>query len=206
MKTIHVVFTTICLGFVLSSCSGTPDATIAQNEQVLEPISCVAVVPARMGSDEEVAKLGGYYDNLRLGLSQVDGVLAKILKGNPKARLISSDELEKNVMGNLGTTIEEAGKATSCDAVMVTTLKKYSQRQGTTYAVDEPASASFDIRLYAVKGKNVLWAADFSETQQTLLSNIFSFGKAQSRGFQWITVEELVEEGLSERLAECPYL
>ncbi len=206
MKSLYAVFATVCVGLVLASCSGTPEATKAGDPQDLEPVTCIAVVPSQMGSDEEVAKLGGYYENIRTGLLYVDSVLAQELKGNPKVRLVSSQQLERDVMGNLGTTIDEAGRATSCDVVMVTTLKKFKQRQGTTYAADEPASTSFEIRLYNTNEKNVIWAADFSETQQSLLSNIFSFGKAQSRGFQWITVEELVKEGLKERIAECPYL
>jgi hypothetical protein len=52
----------------------------------------------------------------------------------------------------------------------------------------------------------VLWTGDFRETQESFLSNIFSFTKMQSRGFKWITVEQLVEQGIKERLATCPYL
>ncbi|BCL61137.1 hypothetical protein DGMP_18300 [Desulfomarina profundi] len=60
--------------------------------------------------------------------------------------------------------------------------------------------------LRHVKTGAVLWSADFKETQESLLSNILSFNKAQSRGFKWISVEELLEQGIRERLAQCPYL
>ena len=52
----------------------------------------------------------------------------------------------------------------------------------------------------------MLWTADFRETQESLLDNILTYNKAQSRGFKWVTVEQLVEQGVKDRLATCPYL
>jgi len=46
----------------------------------------------------------------------------------------------------------------------------------------------------------------FKETQQSLMSNLMTFGKAENRGFKWITVEELVRQGIHEKIEECPYL
>ncbi len=43
-------------------------------------------------------------------------------------------------------------------------------------------------------------------TRGNVLSNILTFNKAQSRGFKWITVENLLTHGLHDRLAGCPYL
>lgn len=205
MKRSFAMWTCCCLGLVLASCSATPEVTDA-GKKILEPVSCIAVLPARVGSDEEVAKIGGYFENVRKGADYVNSVMVQDLMENPKARIVSASQLESEVIGNLVSTIDQASKTTNCDAVLVTTVLKFKQRQGTTYAADEPASAAFDMRLYKVDNKNVIWAADFSETQQPLLSNLFTFGKAQSRGFQWITVEELVSEGLKERIAACPYL
>ncbi len=62
------------------------------------------------------------------------------------------------------------------------------------------------MRLVEVKTKAVLWSADFDETQESLMSNILAFNKAQSRGFKWVSVENLVRQGIKERIADCPYL
>ena len=62
------------------------------------------------------------------------------------------------------------------------------------------------MNLYDTRTKAVIWVADFNETQESLMDNLLSFGKAQSRGFKWITVEELVSQGIRERLADLPYL
>jgi hypothetical protein len=132
--------------------------------------------------------------------------LQQELGANPKARIVTASQLGNEVMGSQAMTIDHASQITGCDAVMMTTVYKFKQRQGTTYAADQPASASFDMRLYNARTSSVIWAADFSETQESLLSNILSFGKAQSSGFKWITVENMVSQGIKERLAACPYL
>ncbi len=72
-------------------------------------------------------------------------------------------------------------------------------------AADAPASASLKIRIVKADKGTVIWSSEFNETQESLLSNVLSFGKAQSRGFKWVTVEELVEQGVRAQLAKCPY-
>ena len=62
------------------------------------------------------------------------------------------------------------------------------------------------MELVRVDDGKVIWNGSFDETQESLLSNLLSFGKAQSRGFKWVTVEELVRQGVHERFAECPYM
>lgn len=206
VKTSFTICICCCLAWVLASCSTTPGTVESGKERVLEPVSCIAVLPAGMGSDEEIAKTGDFNENVRNGAEFANSVLLQELNGNPKARIVTVSQLGGEVMGSQVTTIDQASRITGCDAVLMTTVFKFKQRQGTTYAADEPASASFDMRLYSTGSKNVIWAADFSETQESLLSNIFSFGKAQSRGFKWITVEDMVTQGIKERLAGCPYL
>jgi len=190
-----------CLVSLLASCATQQVATDSPRPQVVAPVSCIAVLPTRMGADEDISRLGGNADNVRRGAEYADTVMAQELAGQPKVRMVSGERL-----GSLGATLTDAAASTGCEAVMVASVYKFRQRAGSTMAADEPASASFDIRIYDAVTKNVLWAADFAETQESLLSNIFSFGKAQSRGFQWITVEELLGQGMKERLSQCPYL
>ena len=45
----------------------------------------------------------------------------------------------------------------------------------------------------------------FDERQQSVMENLLSLGKASSRGFSWITAEQLMREGLKERLDQCGY-
>jgi len=190
-----------CLVSLLASCSSQQITTDSPRQQVVKPVNCIAVLPSRMGEDEDISRLGGTNDNVRRGAEYADTVIQQELSGQPKVRMVSGERI-----GSLGATLTDAAASSGCEGVMVTSVYKFRQRAGSTMAADEPASTSFDIRIYDAVTRNVLWAADFSETQESLFSNIFSFGKAQSRGFQWITVEELMAQGLKERLSQCPYL
>lgn len=200
VKTYLGVIVCSCLLSLLASCSSTPVAT-ESSARVIKPVSCVAVLPARAGEGDEVSKAGGQAENVRSGAAFADSILRQELASHPRVRMVQTDNAN-----NLAAAVAEAGTSSGCGAVMVTSVYKFRQRVGSTMAVDEPASTAFDLRIYDPETRHVLWAADFSETQQTLLSNLFSFGKAQSRGFQWVTVEELLSQGLKERLAACPYL
>lgn len=186
---------------LLASCSSTPQVSGRGAKQAYTPVSCVAVLPARAGEDEDVARSGGKMDNVLRGAAYADSLLRSELAGDPAMRMADSA-----ISGNLNSLVRQVSEETGCEGVLVMTVYKFRQREGSTIATDAPASTSFDIRIYDGNTRHVLWAADFSETQQSLLSDIFSFGKAQSRGFKWITVEELMAQGLKERLEYCPYL
>jgi hypothetical protein len=161
------------------------------------------------GSDEESTILKKDITVLRKGARLADSVLVQQLEGNAKVKFVSAadlGELDNGIEGGVAATLDRVSDKMSCEAVLITTIHRFKQRVGGEYGIDEPASAAFEMRLFNTRSKNVIWAADFNETQESLLENIFSFGKAESRGFKWITVEDLATRGIKERLAECPYL
>ncbi|MBU3984426.1 MAG: hypothetical protein KJ985_13395 [Proteobacteria bacterium] len=98
------------------------------------------------------------------------------------------------------------GAKLDSNAVLDITVTRFHERDGSDLSVNSPASAAFQMVLTHVDSGMVLWAASFDETQEALSSNLLSLGKARNRGFKWITVEELVSQGVKERLADCPYL
>lgn len=210
MKAAYTIFVWSCLTLLLASCASKPDSTsVGDANVVIEPISCMVVLPVRTSVDEGDTVQYKEANNLKQGAMFADSILVRELAGNTKVRIIKGSQLSSlvsGVSGGVAGTVAEVGEQLNCEAVLLTTMRRFKQREGGEMAVDAPASASFDMRLIRVKDKNVIWAADFNETQESLLSNIFSFGKAQSRGFKWITVEDLVAQGIKERLAECPYL
>jgi len=202
VKNLIFVIMCSCLIWLLASCSSKPVTTDNGGRQVIKSVSCIAVLPALAGESEEAPQQEELASqDLRNGAAFADTVLHQQIAAKPEVHMVSGEPI-----GNLASTITSTGASTGCDAVMTTTVYTFRQRQGTEYAVDEPASAAFDMRIYDVASRQVLWAADFHETQEPLLSNILSFGKALGRGFKWITVEQLMAEGMKERLAECPYL
>lgn len=210
-KTIQVGLYIVCfsLYILLSSCSNFMDDGTRKVQVPLEPVRCIVVLPAgtTVGKNDTVTFNSAR--ELERGAKLATEIMARELSGNPKVRVLTANQvsnLVSEVSGGLSGTVTALGKKLNCDAVLTTTIARFKQREGGEYASESPASVRFNMVLRHVKSGAVLWSADFKETQESLLSNILSFNKAQSRGFKWITVEELLEQGIKERLAQCPYL
>ncbi len=175
----------------------------------LEPLRCIVVLPAgtTVGKNDTVTFSSAR--DLERGAKLATEIMAKELSVNPEVRVLTANQvsnLVSEISGGISGTVSALGKKLNCDAVLTTTVSRFKQREGGEYASESPASARFNMVLRHVKTGAVLWSADFKETQKSLFSNILSFNKAQSRGFKWISVEELLEQGIRERLAQCPYL
>ncbi|MEE4135356.1 MAG: hypothetical protein V2I32_04705 [Desulforhopalus sp.] len=195
------------LVFFLSSCALPPGGK--QVALPLEPINCIAVLPAITLVNQDDSVEYRQAKSLERGAAFVSQILQAELTGHPKVLLVGESQLDKlvpEVAGGLSGMVSSIGEKLNCEAVLVTTVHRFEQRQGSEYAVDAPASAEVDLVLWHTAKKTVLWSADFQETQESLLSNLFSYNKMFSRGFKWLTVEQLVEEGVKERLGQCPYL
>lgn len=193
---------------VLSGCSGTVGDG-GQGSAALAPLSCIAVLPAVSAVDKDDQLSAEQRRFLEAGADFATGIITRELGGHTKVRLVTdsqaskfSSELSRGVFG----MVAAVGKQVGCDGVMTTTVRRYQQRQGTEYAVDDPASAEFTMTLLHAASGRVLWTGDFQETQESFLDNILTYEKMQSRGFKWVSVEQLMEQGISERLASCPYL
>lgn len=199
-----------CVVLLLSSCSsqsGSVDSVQVQNSLV--PLNCIAVLPAStsVGQDETI----GYEkaQSLEEGAAFATEVMRRELQGNQKVQILSSNQLGSlvpEISGGISGTVAALGQKLNCDAVLLTIVRHYKQREGTEYSADAPASVDFFMELRHSTDGNILWSADYREEQKSFLSNIFSFSKAKSRGFKWVTVEQLMEQGIKERLEDCPYL
>lgn len=200
----------VCSGAVifLASCS----ANIGEGNKAsapLQPLSCVAVLPAVSAAGDEEIVSRETARSLENGAAFASGVLARELAGNTKARVVSNRQVEAftpEVMGGMTGLVSDIGQKIGCDGVLVTTVRRFKQREGTEYASDDPASADVYMTLVHSGSGAVLWTAEFRETQESFLDNILSFEKVQNRGLKWISVEQMVDQGISERLATCPYL
>jgi hypothetical protein len=199
-----------CVVILLSSCSslsGNDDSL--QIQAPLESLSCIVVLPAgtSVGKDETIDFEEA--QSLEKGAAYATEIIRNELKDNPRVRIMRSNQVTSlipEVSGGVIGTFTELGKKLNCDAVLLTTVRRYQQREGTEYAADSPASVNFSMALRRTDNGNVLWSTEYREKQQSFLSNIFSFTKAKDRGFKWVSVEQLMTQGIKERLAQCPYL
>ena len=195
---------------MLSACSSqSPNDDDVDAKAPLVPLSCIAVLPASTSVDEDETINYEKAQALEQGAAFATDVMQKLLEGKPKIRILSANQLAafgSDISGGISGTVASLGQKLNCDSVLLTTVRQYRQRQGTEYSVDAPAAVDFSMVLRHSTDGNILWSADFREEQQSVLSNIFTFGKAKSRGFKWVTVEQLMEQGIKERLEDCPYL
>lgn len=200
------LFFSLAVLLVVTGCSGVAPKGGVNRERKMEPIQCIVVMPVQTLADDDLsAEESGA---LEKGAVYSTGVMTTLLANNPKVRLLTENDSPSFSAGvrrgRLGV-LSAIGENMGCDAVLLTSLKRFHQRQGTGMAVEEPASAAFEMSLIQVPSGSVLWTGDYRETQESFLANIFS-SKMGSRGFRWVTVEELVRQGMTERLTGCPYL
>ncbi len=209
-KVIKSFFSYCCVLVMLSACSSQ-----SANDNSLEvkapivPLSCIVVLPANTSVDKDETIGYEQAQALEQGAAYTTDVMQGLLQGKPKVRILSAHELAAfgpDISGGISGTVAALGQKLDCDGVLLTTVRQYRQRQGTEYSADLPAAVDFFMVLRHSTDGNILWSADFREEQQSVLSNIFSYSKAKNRGFKWVTVEQLMEQGIKERLQDCPYL
>ncbi len=207
MKNTHPILATCLLlasTLMFYSCGSKTEGYTSKNE--VTPLSCVVVLPVQIHEGDSDGS--ERFDNLQAGAEFLDVLMKKELGKSKIPRIIESAQLQPPISeisgGKLGT-IKKIGNRAQCNSVLVTSLNTFRQRQGGSYAVDAPASVAFEMQLIEASTGAGLWGATYSETQTSLMSNLFSFGKAISRGFKWVTVEELAEQGMRDKIQECPY-
>ncbi len=209
-KLIRMCLGCCCAVVLLSACSSqsTIDSGLLTTANLV-PLSCIAVLPASTSVVKDETIDYEKAQALEKGAAYATEVMQQQLQGKPRVLIVGAPQLAAygpDISGGISGTVAALGQKLDCDGVLLTTVLQYRQRQGTEYSVDAPAAVDFHIVLRHSTDGNILWSTDFREEQQSVLSNIFTFGKAQSRGFKWVTVEQLMEEGMKDRLKDCPYL
>lgn len=195
--------------FLSAACASTTVSTDAANEKVeqLLPVNSIAVLPTELPVVPDLQDKKK--EDIATGASFLTEELAQYFAGNEKVDIISANQKEALNPGTSGNRLRQARETASqlgYDAVLVSTVTRYAQRDGGNLSAGSPASVAFDYQLIAVGNGQTLCAGAFDETQKALSENLFSFAAAASRGFRWITAEELAREGLKKKLDSCSYL
>lgn len=213
MKTPHSlllkVFLFYCAVLILSSCATQQEAPEKNSDRAVGKIGSFVVLPTEIPVDADRKLSSSEADSLGRGAQYIDSVLVDELKSVQGARFLNANQVEgfsPDMSGNRLDLIKKICQKLRCDAVLITVVNRYHQREGGDYAADNPASAAFSLQLVRADDGQVIWRGNFDETQESLLSNLFSFSKAQNRGFKWVSVEELVRQGVHDRLDTCPYI
>ena len=123
---------------------------------------------------------------------QARGVLASIIDGDKK--------MEKSPLEML----QSVGKTLEADAVLTGRIYRWRKRVGSDFAVDRPASVSFDLVLVRPSNGAILWRSHFDKTQQSLFADLFDFDTYVKSAGRWLTAEKLAGIGLEKLIRKMP--
>jgi len=191
--------------FSSAGCSNIPQEDTSKELVAITSIGILPAQPARvtiLPADSKTVQ------QLEAGAQIINSLLSDYFQGHKNVHFISQTEIEGLQSTQSGQALylaREAGQQLQYDAVLVTEVARYQTRTGSSYAVDNPASVAFSLKLLAIANSQVIWSADFDQTQQPLFENILS-SRSTGSGFRWLTAAELAEAGLTKKLNNCPYL
>jgi len=208
VKNLH----TFCISWIIivlfvfsAGCSNIPQEEAAK---ALVPINSIGILPPQPARITILPSDTKTMEQLEAGAQIINSLLSDYFRDHKGINFISQTELEGLQSAQSGKPLylaREAGQQLNYDAVLVTAVKRYQTRTGSAYAVDNPASVALTIKLLAIASGQVIWSADFDQTQQTLFQNILS-SRSTGSGFRWLTAAELAKAGLTKKLDNCPYL
>lgn len=204
-----VLLVFISCSFILFGCGVKNEGPVDTGQTQIFPISCIAVLPAAsMIMGQVVPVYVPKEKNARRGVQVMNEMLSQELGGRNNIRFVGIDQiasLELTGGENSLTLARMVGKNINCNAVLESTVKRFTERFGGRYSIESPASVAFEMRLISIENGSILWSAKFDEAQKSVMENILEWNKAKIRRFVWITAEELMQEGISGKLADSPY-
>lgn len=201
-----LLFVLCCASVSLSACSSFTEEPAEIGP--LPEVSCVAVLPTAIPAGGGETFSAAQKKSLLEGASFYDSTLSAELGDRAEFKVLTEHQLDAILGDPWGGRLQQVrslGKATGCEAVLETSLSRFRERVGTEMSIETSASTAFSMELIGVERGVVLWSSSFEETQKALFDDIFSFDKAKSRGFKWLSVQELSRDGLKRRLQEFPY-
>jgi hypothetical protein len=205
MKRLALVF------LLLTACSSGNLQSRHSSDLEARRIRRIAVVPPGVLSGEPRAKTSqGTALDARNRDRDTGEILARItysaLAALPSWQIVSDSEV-REVAPTLPSGVEAArmrqlGQMVYADAVMIGRVHRYRERVGDEWGAKSPASVSFVLDLIDVRRGDVIWSANFDETQKSLSDNIFAIGDIGQRGIRWLTAEQLTQEGVKKAVAQ----
>ena len=122
-----------------------------------------------------------------------------------QAKGVHSIILSQNITIKTKDMLQKIGKSFSSDAVLFGYIYRWTERAGTEYSVETPASVAFDLHLVSTNTGSILWKDSFTKTQLSLSENLFDISTfIKSRG-KWLTAKELAYIGLKDMIQRLEY-
>jgi len=192
---------------LLSGCAANTTAQIKPEDML--PIKTIVVLPVEIGPVNEGSRSPKEKQQLEKGQRFLDTLLAEYFSGREDIAILTPeqrDELEKDMTRCRTSAVVTMCRTKKADAILLYTLQRFTEREGTEYSIVTPATVTFNYKLIHSETGQTLCSGAFDEAQQPLLSDMFQFANKAKRGIKWLSAEELAREGLKEKTANCPYL
>ena len=123
---------------------------------------------------------------------QAKGVLASLIDGDKKMEKTPREMLQS------------VGKSFEANAVLTGRIYRWQKRMGSDFAVNRPASVSFDLVLVRPSNGAIMWRGHFDKTQRSLFADLFDFDTYVKSAGRWLTAEKLADIGLEKLMMEMP--
>src|SRR5215471_17076575 len=171
------------------------------------PIESVAEanIGSSFGSNEPVQRKAGDKNPGALLTEYVNSALAAA----PDWQVVSEREVGEmmaTLAGKSGNQARRLGELVFADGVIFGRVVRFRERVGEDLGAQSPASVAFTLQLVDVKRGDIVWTAEYQETQQPLSSNLFAIGDFTRRGAKWLTVEELARDGVRQAIEQLNQL
>lgn len=192
---------------MITGCART-EAPAPASQDAAFAVSGIAVLPVRAAVEFDENQTIAEDKLLQDGSQVMNGLVKEALADKPGVRFVAASAKtgKKEAAVNSLEAARRVASQQGCNAVLETTLSRYHERVGGDYGVKQPAAVTFAYKLYEVGEGRVLCHGRFDEQQQSVMENLLTLPKAQSRGLIWLTAEELARDGIKEKFGQCPYL
>ena len=203
-----MIMTVVCSLVFLAGCGSTPKSVKKDVQTPVQKVNCIAILPAVAGIDVEGKTSPEMQKTLLQGVKVMNRLLSQELSGQENITFVGEDHISGLSLtgGESPEKIAQmVGRSVNCSAVLETKIMRFKDRIGGKWSVEQPASVAFEFRLIGTDNGNVLWSAKFDEEQIPVMENLYNWSKAKTRGFTWITADELMHEGMQEKINNSPY-
>lgn len=123
----------------------------------------------------------------------------------PNWQVISEREVQETggmVRGVTPGQARKLGETVYADAILLGRVLRFRERVGEDLGVSSPASVAFALELLDVKRGDIVWRAEYQETQKALSENLFGISDFTRRGGKWVKAEELAKDGVQKAVEQ----
>lgn len=140
--------------------------------------------------------------------------LEELNKNKPKFNLLAGERVAgvfRRVSANslkapLRQVLRDVGSELGAEGVVAGYVYRFRERKGVAYAVEQPASVTFEIHLLRVSDGALVWRGTFDKTQSSLMEDLLQISSFYRGKGRWVTATELMGEGIEQILKTFPGL